>query len=430
MVLPRHNLNNRLDLDNRVYTDLLEEARALIPTYDPAWTDHNPSDPGITLIELFAWLTEMLIYRVNRVPDKHLITFLKLLNGPDWKPSPDLAEDVRTSVVSLRQRHRAVTSEDYETLAQKASPDVARARCVPRRYLDAGTEVDRVAPRPGHVSVIIVPRSTDPTPQPSDQLRQIVWNYLDPRRVLTTRHHVVGPVYAPVSAEILLARRADVRDEDLRPRAVAALTGFLDPLTGGLAGDGWPFGRDIYVSELYELLEGISGVDYVPDIALSSQCQADATRCVAANELWHEDGELIGLELAAHHLPQAQIDPERIFISAAFVLVRLTIRVTSAESVQVEPGESAEQVVRRAVKTAVKRFFHPRYGGPDGTAARTITLEAIQTAVLDLSEITNVISIGLQSDPDRLRRDELGNVTGLRIEARELVDAQVTVVLG
>src|SRR5690349_4133941 len=47
------------NLDDRSYTDLVEEARRLIPTYAPEWTNHNPSDPGIMLIELFAYLTEM-----------------------------------------------------------------------------------------------------------------------------------------------------------------------------------------------------------------------------------------------------------------------------------------------------------------------------------------------------------------------------------
>ena len=55
-------------LDDRSYAGLLEEARTLIPSLAPQWTNHNPSDPGITLVELFAWLTEMLIYRVNRLP--------------------------------------------------------------------------------------------------------------------------------------------------------------------------------------------------------------------------------------------------------------------------------------------------------------------------------------------------------------------------
>ncbi len=67
------------NLDDRTWQDIVNEARALIPTYAPEWTDHNPSDLGITLIELFAWLVEGMIYRLNRVPEKNYIAFLNLL---------------------------------------------------------------------------------------------------------------------------------------------------------------------------------------------------------------------------------------------------------------------------------------------------------------------------------------------------------------
>ncbi|MGN9907820.1 putative baseplate assembly protein [Phytohabitans sp. LJ34] len=67
------------DLDDRRWQDLVDEARALIPKYAPQWTDHNPSDLGITLVELFAWLVEGLIFRLNKVPDKNYAAFLNLL---------------------------------------------------------------------------------------------------------------------------------------------------------------------------------------------------------------------------------------------------------------------------------------------------------------------------------------------------------------
>lgn len=67
------------NLDDRTWQDLAEEARSLIQSYAPQWTDHNPSDIGITLIELFAWLSEQMIYRLNRVPDKNYVAFLNLL---------------------------------------------------------------------------------------------------------------------------------------------------------------------------------------------------------------------------------------------------------------------------------------------------------------------------------------------------------------
>src|SRR4030042_5270437 len=66
-------------LDDRKFQDIVSEARSLIPGYCPEWTDHNLSDPGITFIELFAWMMDTLLYRVNKVPEKSYIKFLELI---------------------------------------------------------------------------------------------------------------------------------------------------------------------------------------------------------------------------------------------------------------------------------------------------------------------------------------------------------------
>ena len=66
-------------LDDRDFQDLVNEARLRIAQSCPEWTEHNVSDPGITLIELFAWMTEMVIYRLNRIPDKLHVALLDLL---------------------------------------------------------------------------------------------------------------------------------------------------------------------------------------------------------------------------------------------------------------------------------------------------------------------------------------------------------------
>jgi predicted phage baseplate assembly protein len=76
------------DLDDRTWQDLVDEMRRLIPQYAPGWTDHNPSDLGITLIELFAWLAEGVIYRLNRTPEKHYLSFLELLGVTRDPPRP------------------------------------------------------------------------------------------------------------------------------------------------------------------------------------------------------------------------------------------------------------------------------------------------------------------------------------------------------
>src|SRR5262249_59262182 len=52
------------------------------PVYTPEWTDHNASDPGITLIELFAFLGENLLFRFNQVPEATKLAFLRLLQVP------------------------------------------------------------------------------------------------------------------------------------------------------------------------------------------------------------------------------------------------------------------------------------------------------------------------------------------------------------
>ena len=81
------------NLDDRKFQELVDEAKRRIPRYAPAWTDHNVSDPGITLIELFAWMTEQYIFRLNQVPDKNFITFLDLL-GVKLQPAQPARGDV------------------------------------------------------------------------------------------------------------------------------------------------------------------------------------------------------------------------------------------------------------------------------------------------------------------------------------------------
>ncbi len=74
MTLPVPNLD-----DLRFQSDLVDEARKRIIHYCPEWTEYNISDPGITLIELFAWMTELMVYRLNRVPEKNYLKFLEML---------------------------------------------------------------------------------------------------------------------------------------------------------------------------------------------------------------------------------------------------------------------------------------------------------------------------------------------------------------
>ncbi|MEP6620356.1 MAG: baseplate J/gp47 family protein [bacterium] len=298
------------NLDDRRYADLVEEARDLLVANAPALTNHNPSDPVITLTELFAYFTEVLLFRVNNVTDANRVKFLRLLNGPDWPlpPSHDALEaEVRRTVLDLRSTDRAVTNDDFEFLALASDPAgrIARAHSIPERDLEASDPAQRLLSKPGHVSVVIVPFQQSDLPA----LQTIVTDYLEPRRLLTARVHVVGPQFVPVHIQVTLRLLPDALESQVRPRAIQALTTFLDPIVGR-DGNGWPLGRNVYVSELYRLLDTLPGVDFVRrtvDSASSKEIDELATTSAFAGRLVRNDaGDLISIALDPDELVDYQ----------------------------------------------------------------------------------------------------------------------------
>jgi 3'-phosphoadenosine 5'-phosphosulfate (PAPS) 3'-phosphatase len=79
------------NLDDRRYADILDEAKALIPQYCPEWTNLGEADPGMTLVQLFSWMTELTIYRLNRVPDKTYVHFLNFIGEERKRARPAVA---------------------------------------------------------------------------------------------------------------------------------------------------------------------------------------------------------------------------------------------------------------------------------------------------------------------------------------------------
>jgi len=75
------------NLDDRRFQDLVDESKRLVQQKCPDWTDHNVHDPGVTLIELFAWMTDQLVYRLNRVPDRNYVKFLELIGVKLFPPT-------------------------------------------------------------------------------------------------------------------------------------------------------------------------------------------------------------------------------------------------------------------------------------------------------------------------------------------------------
>ena len=69
-------------IDDRRYQPLVDETLARVPVHTPEWTNFNQSDPGVTLVQLFSFLTENLLYRANLSPERNRAKFLQLLQLP------------------------------------------------------------------------------------------------------------------------------------------------------------------------------------------------------------------------------------------------------------------------------------------------------------------------------------------------------------
>ena len=94
-------------IDDRGFDDIVAEIRARIarytPEWQPVWNDVNDNDPGITLAQVFAWLSEMLLYRMQRVPELNYIKFLELI-GIELQPARPATAEVSFAVAAADPR--------------------------------------------------------------------------------------------------------------------------------------------------------------------------------------------------------------------------------------------------------------------------------------------------------------------------------------
>ncbi|MEE6258980.1 putative baseplate assembly protein [Plantactinospora sonchi] len=161
----------------------------------------------------------------------------------------------------LRAGRRAVTAADIERLTLDAAPAVARARCLPPE-------------RPGEPARLFVVPRVDVPPESLGlddlavpaELEEQIKAYLEPRRLLTMRIRIQAPRYQGVKVVAEVRAGPGVRTETVRERAEQALYAFLNPLTGGPGGGGWPFGVDLRLGDVYGVLHdafGVQGVEAV-----------------------------------------------------------------------------------------------------------------------------------------------------------------------
>lgn len=294
-------------LDDKTYADLMQEAQASIAKIYPGWTDHNPADPGIALIELFAWLSDIMLYRLGRLTDERYVAFLRLLSGPDFELAEGeaLNDAIRTTLGKVRERYRAVSVDDYDYLVRTAWPasevgasleKILRVKCLPERNLLAS---DKIGAAPAWVSLLVLPESgggSAPWVVPSEALTAGLLGFFKNRKLITTRLCVAGPTYVPISVSATLYIKDFATAEGVRPAGRSILERYFDPISGGEDGRGFPFGGEINISKIYAILDGVRGVDFTEGVSVTT---ADG----AARELTDGD-EVLAVDLLDYELPR------------------------------------------------------------------------------------------------------------------------------
>jgi predicted phage baseplate assembly protein len=170
----------------------------------------------------------------------------------------------------LRSRERAVTESDFEFLALQALPAaLGRVKCLQPLPAEAGRII------PGQVYVLVIPRVNNPEGYiHPDQLKlyeddvAALTAYLDERRLLTVCLDIRPPAYHWVAVKVKLRASPGVDRSVIQREVLARLHRFLNPLTGGPAGNGWPFGRHLFSSDVYQCLQGLPNVQFVRSIEM------------------------------------------------------------------------------------------------------------------------------------------------------------------
>jgi predicted phage baseplate assembly protein len=170
-----------------------------------------------------------------------------------------LDEAAWRALAQVERTERAVTLADDERLA-RTTPGLRLARAEARAERHPAFPC---YPAPGVVTVLVLPYLPAARPAPSRGLLATVAAFLNRRRVIGTRVEVAGPTYVEVRVKARVQALPGVSRTALVRRLGDALDAFFHPLNGGPERTGWTFGRTVYISEVYQVLDETEGADHV-----------------------------------------------------------------------------------------------------------------------------------------------------------------------
>lgn len=301
--MPLPNLN----LDDKNFEELVEEAKKYIPIYAPEWTDHGIHDPGITLIELFAWISEMQIYYLSKITEENKASFLKILGTPineDNKVDANISKARK----DIKKTYSAITPEDYEYLVYEylesaySEGGFSKSKYSEGQYSEDEYLVDeyseneysddeyfdelrnkhfkdnfRVKAVPdveNQLMKVIIANRYNINNDISD-LYEDIYSYLDEHRIVGTPLYVGGAEFVKVSISADINIKKSYNFEAVKNMAKKKLIEFLDPFNGGVLKKGWPFGRKVFKSEINQILAKVDGVKCVQNVGIYSSSIPD-----------------------------------------------------------------------------------------------------------------------------------------------------------
>lgn len=252
------------NLDKKDFDIRLQEAIAKLPAYSKEWTEYNLSDPGITIVELLAWLSDINSYKLNRIRKEHEEALLKLLVGID--ANKDKEEDDKIDSFSkleqeLLSTYKAVTLKDYENIILE-NEEIIRAKA----------SVDK---KENIVTIIVVPKISsilkdtenieDEHSEASELLKKLK-EHIEPRLLLTTKVKIAYPEYTSVNTNIVI--QTQYQDTlVLKNLIISKLQEFFNSTFGIKQRAAWEFGKNIKIPDIYFLLNEIEGIDIIDSIS-------------------------------------------------------------------------------------------------------------------------------------------------------------------
>jgi hypothetical protein len=195
--------------------------------------------------------------------------------GTNYKKSKNgkAAESIEEAILRAKKdfrpvHYRAITSKDFETLALSTpGVKVAKVKVIPNYNPEFPCLFI-----PEAVTVVVIPyvRKDTVLPIPSEEFMKNVQDYLQTKRLITTNIYVIAPKYVEVSIRCKVHLKKRSSTQATKKRVEEALKTFLDPLYGGTNEDGWSIGRAVFLSEIYQVIDGVEGVNYATQVTMEA----------------------------------------------------------------------------------------------------------------------------------------------------------------